>query len=160
MRFAGGCQDEVSFLLPTLQGFMRVVIDTNVLTGAFRSRSGASFQILALIQGGQLLPLVSTTLFSEYEAVMKRPEQRAVSGLSEADVDDILAIIANLAQGVHIDFRWRPQLIDPGDEMVLDAAVNGRAEVVITYNVRHLKDACRRFGIPVMTPADVLRRLV
>lgn len=138
---------------------MRVVIDTNVLTGAFRSRAGSSYQILVRIHAGQLMPLVSTALFSEYEAVMKRPEQRVVNGLSEADVDDILAIIANLAQGVHIYFRWRPQLIDPGDEMVLDAAVNGRAQAVITYNVRHLKDACRRFGIPVMTPADFLRTL-
>lgn len=138
---------------------MRIVLDTNVLAGAFRSRAGASFQILVRMNAGQLLPLVSTALFSEYEAVMKRPEQRRVSGLSEAEVDDILAIIANLAQGVHIYFRWRPQLIDPGDEMVLDAAVNGRADAVVTYNLRHLRDACGRFGIPVMTPVDMLRTL-
>nr|WP_044552536.1 putative toxin-antitoxin system toxin component, PIN family [Azospirillum lipoferum] len=135
----------------------RAVLDTNILTAGLRSRRGASFAVLSLLADGQFRALVTTALFLEYEAVLKRPEQREVHGLGEADVDRLLAELAAVLEPVDVRFTWRPQLSDPADEMVLEAAVNGRADVLVTHNVRDFAAAAPRFGIPVLRPAEFLR---
>ncbi|CAO3440344.1 putative toxin-antitoxin system toxin component, PIN family [Azospirillum endophyticum] len=135
----------------------RVVLDTNILTAGLRSRQGASFAVLSLIADGQFQALVTTALFLEYEAVLKRPEQCEVHGFSVADLDQFLSELAAVLEPVDVYFTWRPQLSDPTDEMVLEAAVNGRAEVLVTHNVRNFAGAAPRFGIPVLRPAEFLR---
>ncbi|WP_167562489.1 putative toxin-antitoxin system toxin component, PIN family [Azospirillum humicireducens] len=135
----------------------RAVLDTNILTAGLRSRRGASFAVLSLLAEGQFRALVTTALFLEYEAVLKRPEQREVHGLGEPDVDRLLAELAAVLEPVDVRFTWRPQLSDPADEMVLEAAVNGRADVLVTHNVRDFAAAAPRFGIPVLRPAEFLR---
>ena len=69
---------------------------------------------------------------------------------------DFIAAIADEAQG---HFRWRPQVRDPADEMVLEAAVNGRASVLMTFNRRDFGAAPARFGIRLCAPGDFLRSL-
>ena len=64
-----------------------------------------------------------------------------------------------MAEPVQVFFRWRPQLRDPGDELVLEAAVNGRADAIVTFNEKDLREAHGSFGIEVIRPGDVLRRL-
>jgi len=64
-----------------------------------------------------------------------------------------------LAEPVRAFFRWRPQLRDPGDELVLEAAVNGQADAIVTFNESHLREARSIFGIDVIRPAEVLRRI-
>lgn len=56
-------------------------------------------------------------------------------------------------------FRWRPQLRDPGDEMVLEAAVNGRAQAIVTFNRRHYESVREQFGIEILNPGETLRRI-
>lgn len=101
--------------------------------------------------------MVTTALFLEYEAVLKRPERREAHGLSESDLDGMLSELAAVLEPVDVRFTWRPQLSDPADEMVLEAAVNGRADVLVTHNVRDFGSAAPRFGIPVLRPAEFLR---
>jgi predicted nucleic acid-binding protein len=96
-------------------------------------------------------------LFLEYEAVLKRPAQRAVSDWSERDVDAVLAELAGLLEPVCLHYRWRPQLRDPADEMVLEAAVNSGADALITYNRRDFLPA-DRFGLAVLTPPEVWQK--
>lgn len=138
---------------------MRVVLDTSVLVAAFRSRKGASNQLLRYVAEGTLRPLVSTALFLEYESVLLRAEHRLVSGLSEADVEHVLAALASAAEPVEVHFRWRPQLADASDELVLEAAVNGRAEALITHNVRDFAPAAGKFSLRVITPQQCLKEL-
>jgi putative PIN family toxin of toxin-antitoxin system len=136
---------------------IRIVLDTSIVVTAFRSRTGAGNALLGAAAMGQVTPLASVPLFLEYEAVLKRPEQRQVIGFTLADVDDLLAELAKLVEPVVIHFRWRPQLTDPADELVLEAAVNGRADALVTYNRKDFA-AADRFGLPVLLPADVLKR--
>src|SRR5271167_3097601 len=96
----------------------RVVLDTCVLVSAFRSRHGASRLLLTLVADRRLVPLATPALFLEYEEVLKRPEQRAKSGLSLDQVDLALAALADAIEMVEVKFSWRPQLSDPNDEMV------------------------------------------
>lgn len=135
----------------------RVVFDTNVLVAGLRSRQGASFQLLAGIASRTLKPLVSISLFLEYEAVLKRPEQIAAHGFTTDEIDHFLTEVAMLAEPVETHFLWRPQLSDAKDELVLEAAINGRADALVTHNVRDFARAAERFRLNVVTPGDVLK---
>jgi predicted nucleic acid-binding protein len=82
----------------------------------------------------------------------------AVSGLNLGVVDQILAAMASTIEPVDIRFIWRPQLADPGDEMVLEAAVNGRADALISHNTRHFAQGAARFGLLLLRPGEFLIR--
>ena len=138
---------------------MRVVLDTSVLVAGLRSQLGASNRILAAVAERRCFPLVTTVMFFEYEAVLLRPEQQLATGMNPQDVAGFLAALASAAEPVELNFLWRPQLKDPADEMVLEAAVNGRAEALVTHNVRDFRSVALRFGIPTLTPAELLKEL-
>lgn len=138
---------------------MRVVLDTLVIAAAVRSKHGGANELLQLVPRGKLRLVASSTLFLEYEDVLLRPEQRLAHGLSEEEVEMFLASLAGWIEPVDIHFRWRPQTTDPGDEMVLEAALNGRADALVTHNVRDFAAAALRFGLAVLTPQEVLERL-
>jgi putative PIN family toxin of toxin-antitoxin system len=129
-----------------------------VLVAALRSRSGASNAILRKVAAGEVTPLVSPALFLEYEDVLKRTEQQRAHGLSLEDIDGFLAAFASASEPVECHFRWRPQLRDPGDEMVLEAAVNGTAEALVTHNIRDFGPA-KLFQLRVITPGECLKEL-
>ena len=137
----------------------RVVLDTDVIVTALRSATGGSNAILREAAHGRLTPLVTPALFLEYEAVLKRPEQRLAHGLRLDDIDRFLAALASASEAVEVSFQWRPQLSDPNDEMVLETAVNGRAEALITHNVRDFSKGAARFGLRVLRPGELLKEL-
>lgn len=138
---------------------LQPVFDTSVIVAALRSRSGASNQLLQAVARRQLRLLVTTALFLEYEDVLKRPEQRLATGLSLAAIDQFLTALASASKGVEVHFRWRPQLRDPSDEMVLEAAVNGRASALVTHNIADFKEAAGRFGLHLCTPKEFLQEM-
>lgn len=135
------------------------MLDTSVVASAFRSRQGASRKLLSLVADRRLVPLATPALFLEYESVLKRPEQRAVSGLDLAQIDAALAALASAIEPVEVRFAWRPQLADAGDEMVLDAAVNGQADALVTCNINDFAKAAPRFGLIVVRPVELLERM-
>lgn len=137
---------------------MRLVLDTNVIVAAFRSRNGASNLLLRLVDRGALTPLCSTALFLEYEAVLSREETRKVTGHSLEDVAVVMSALAAVSEGVDISFRTRPMLSDVADEMVLEAALNGQAEAIVTHNVKDFRPALA-LGVAIATPGEIVRRL-
>jgi putative PIN family toxin of toxin-antitoxin system len=137
----------------------RVVLDTSIIVAGLRSRSGASNAVLRLVAEGRLTPSGTVALFLEYEDVLKRAEQRLAHGLSLEDVDGFLAALASASEAVEVHFQWRPQLSDAGDEMVLEAAVNGRADALVTHNVRDFLPAALGFGLHVVRPGEILKEV-
>lgn len=135
----------------------RVVLDTSVVVAALRTRMGAGNAVLRLVASRRLVALASPPLFLEYEDVLKRAEQRIAHGLTLEMIDDFLGELAVLIEPVEVHFLWRPQVRDPSDEMVLEAAINGRAEALVTYNIRDFAVAGERFSIPVLRPPDLLK---
>ena len=135
----------------------RIIVDTNVLVAATRNREGPSFALIQLVRTGRILMCCSPALFLEYEDVLRRPEQRAASGLRVKDVDAILKELAALLEPVLTHYQWRPQLRDPSDEMVLEAAAYARVDGLVTYNLRDFLPA-RRFGVSVLTPEQTFER--
>jgi putative PIN family toxin of toxin-antitoxin system len=138
---------------------VRVVLDTDVIVAALRSPTGASAVVLRAIRQGRGTLLLSAALLIEYEATCKLAEHRLASGLTAGEVEAFLDGLAFLAEPVEVHYRWRPQLQDPGDEMVLEAAVNGRAHALVTFNRRDYGEVPETFGVEVLSPAEVLRRI-
>ena len=138
---------------------MRFVVETDVVVAALRSPVGASAALLRLIDEGGGTLLLSVALALEYEAVCQWPEHRLATGLSEKQVETFVNGIIRLAEPVHTLFVWRPQLRDAGDEMVLEAAVNGWADGIVTFNRKHYGDAPAAFGIAILLPGEALRRM-
>lgn len=135
------------------------MLDTDVLVAAIRSDRGASRLILerALERRGITL-LVSVPLIIEYEAVMTRSEHLKEARLSANDVGVLLDAVAAAAEPVTLAYLWRPILRDMNDDMVLEAAANGRAEAIVTFNRKDFAEVAR-FGIDVLSPGDALGRL-
>jgi putative PIN family toxin of toxin-antitoxin system len=138
---------------------MRIVADTDVIVAAMRSPAGASAAILLGARAGKVTLLASVSLAMEYEAVCSEPEHQLAAGLSAPEVAVFLDAVIALVEPVETHFLWRPQLRDPGDEMVLEAAVNGQARALVTFNVRDFGTVPARFGIEVLLPRDALKRI-
>ena len=138
---------------------MRLVLDTCVIVAALRSDRGASRRLLLAALDKRVCMLVSVPLLIEYEAVLTRPEHLAAAGISRADMNSVLDAIVAVAEPVTLRFLWRPQLQDPADEMVLATAVLGRADRLVSFNVRHFRPAVTSFGIRITPPVEAWRSI-
>ncbi len=134
----------------------RLVLDTSVLVAAFRSDAGASRQLLLGALDRRFTLLLSVPLMFEYEAVLMRAEQLQVSGLQAADVGAVLDALAAVCEPVRLAFLWRPALRDADDDMVLETAVNGSADAIVTFNRRDFAGVAGRFGLRVQLPGEAL----
>jgi putative PIN family toxin of toxin-antitoxin system len=138
---------------------IRLTLDTNVLVAGTRSRLGASFQLLQLWEAKQFMVTASAPLFLEYEAVLKRSEYLSANRLTEDDIDTLLREWAMWVEPVTLHYLWRPQLTDANDELVLETAVNGMSDAIVTFNESDFAKAAPKFDLQVWSPADALKRL-
>jgi putative PIN family toxin of toxin-antitoxin system len=136
----------------------RVVLDTNILVAAGRSRLGASFALLERLRQRSFVPLVSVPLLLEYEAVLKRPEHLNVGARTPRMVDAFLDAFCLYAEPIDLHYLWRPQTRDPADEMVLETALNGAASALVTLNTVDFAVA-KNFKLPLLTPGQFLQLL-
>jgi len=137
-------------------GQPRIVIDTNVLAAALRSKRGASYRLLNLINSEKFSIHISVPLVLEYEDAAKKLLEDIP--LTEQDVDDILDYLCAVAQRHQIFYLWRPFLKDAKDDMVLELAVTADCDFIVTYNERDFQGA-ERFGLRVVTPKEFLEEI-
>ncbi len=135
------------------------MLDTDVIVAALRSPTGASAALLRLARQGRVTLLVSVPLALEYEAVASRPEHGLAAGLGADEVNVFVDAIVALAEPVTMQFLWRPQLRDPCDEMVLETAINGEADALVTFNARDFGDVPGHFGVSLLLPGEVITRM-
>jgi len=138
---------------------VRFLLDTDVVVAAMRSPRGASAELLRRIDHGDATMLLSVALALEYEAQCMLAEHRLAAGLTASEATIFVDGLIAMAEPIQSHFRWRPQLRDPGDELVLEAAVNGRADAIVTFNQKDLRDAERSFAVAVILPVKALRRI-
>ena len=134
----------------------KIVIDTNVLVCALRSRRGASFRLLSLIDSGKFITNISVPLVYEYEQVLNKMQWPGKP--SYQYIADILDYICTIGQKWKIHYLWRPKLSDPNDEMILELAVTSQSKFIITYNKSDFREA-KEFGISVINPVEFLKKL-
>ena len=138
---------------------MKLVLDTSVIVAATRSDAGASRQLLLAALQGRFELLLSVALTLEYEAVLKRPEQLAATRGTPQQIDKLLNAMIAVARPVHRQFFWRPLLQDANDEMVLEVALSGKADLLVTFNRRDFETIGSAWGIAVVTPLEALRQM-
>jgi len=124
-----------------------------------RSPAGASAEILRMARRREVTLLLNVALALEYEATCLLTEHCLAAKLDPQEVGVFVDAVLAMAEPVETHFMWRPQLRDPADELVLEAAVNGQAEAIVTFNRRDFGVAPGRFGIGVLTPAEAIRRI-
>jgi putative PIN family toxin of toxin-antitoxin system len=138
---------------------VKLVLDTDVVVAAMRSPSGASAALVRAARRGQATLLLTVPLAIEYEAICRQAEHRRAAGLSDRQVGIFLDAVIAKAEHVDAHFLWRPQLHDPNDEMVLEAAVNGGADALVTFNLRDFWTAPERFGVDLLLPRVAIARI-
>lgn len=134
---------------------MRVVLDTNVMVAAARSRNGASFALVASIPSPKFQICLSVALYVEWQSVLTRPEN-IPPGLSANQVLAYLRYVASQAHLQDIHFLWRPYLSDPDDDMVLELAFAAGCRYLITHNVQDFRGA-ERLGVTPIAPREFLK---
>lgn len=133
-----------------------LVLDTDILVAAIRSRTGASAALIGAVLRGEYRIAMSIGMAIEYEAVATRMEHLAAGGMTERDVGIVIDALISVAMPVVPHFRWRPQLRDPNDEMVLEAAANAGGSAIVTFNRRDFIPAAATFGIDLLLPREAL----
>ncbi len=136
-----------------------VVIDTNVFVGACLG-AGASNEVIALCLRGEVTPLMGTALLAEYEDVLGREPLFERSRLDSAERDELLDIFLARCRWTKIYYAWRPNVPDEGDNHLVELAIAGGAQAIITRNLRDLSRMDLRFPtLRLMTPEDLLREI-
>ncbi len=134
---------------------MRVVLDTNVLVAAARSRHGASFAIVSSSPSPEFQPCLSVGLYAEWQEVLARPENLP-PGLTDEDVQGFVRYLAGQSHLQEIHFMWCPFLPDPDDDMVLELALAAGCPHIISHNVKDYIGS-ERLGVTVLTPGEFLK---
>jgi putative PIN family toxin of toxin-antitoxin system len=135
---------------------LQAVVDTNVILSALRSKQGASYRLLQLVRDPRWRMHVSVALLLQYEAVARREAVPLHASLVE--VDKFIDYLSAASEHQVIYFAWRPQLVDPNDEFILELAVAAGASHIITFNKADFRGA-EKFGINVVEPRDFLRTI-
>jgi putative PIN family toxin of toxin-antitoxin system len=133
-----------------------VLLDTNVLVAGLRSRNGAAFRLLSLVGTGRFEICLSVPVVLEYETVLLDQVEQLL--LTASDVGDLLDYFCHVGKQQEVHYLWRPFLKDPKDDLILEAAVAGGCEAIITYNRRDFTGA-EKFGVRVLTPGQFLKRI-
>ena len=134
---------------------MKIVIDTNVLVAALRSRRGASFKLVSFLPNDKFSIAISVPLVFEYEDALKRPETAAIT---KQDIGDFVDFLCEIGHHQEIFFLWRPFLPDPADDHVLEVAVAAGCDAIVTYNKRDFK-GIDKFGLRVLDPRELLSEM-
>jgi uncharacterized protein len=137
---------------------MQVVVDTNVFVGACLGKGPSSLVIEACLQG-RFVPLLGAALLSEYEDVLGRSALFQSCRLSAREREELLDIFVASCRWTRIYYGWRRNLRDEGDNHLVELAVAGGAEFIVTHNIRHLKTMELKFeGLAIATPAQLLAK--
>ncbi len=136
---------------------IRIVLDTNVLVSALRSRNGASFALVSALPDPRFRICLSVTLYAEWQAVLTRAEHFP-PGADARQAIGFTRYLASIAHLQDVHFLWRPFLRDPNDDMVLECAVASGANTIVTHNVRDFARAAS-LGVKAKTPGQFLKTL-
>jgi putative PIN family toxin of toxin-antitoxin system len=135
-----------------------IVVDTDVLVAALLGPAGAAREVVRRCIQGAYQPLMGVALFLEYETVLGRTSLWEKCLLTAAERRVIAEAFMQSARWVEIYYGWRPNLKDESDNHLIELAVAGNAEAIITRNKRDFADADLRFpDLLVLSPAQFIK---
>lgn len=131
----------------------KIVIDTNILVSALKSRNGFAYNLLSIIDDERFNVSVSVPLILEYEEAIKRNKSKI--NLTKSEIEEVIDYICLISEKHEIYYLWRPFLKDPHDDMVLELAVESESDFIISYNKKDFT-GIEKFNIKVITPKEFL----
>ena len=135
-----------------------IVVDTSVIISALIGKRGPSREILRRCLQGDYNPLISNALFQEYEDVISRDRIKNATPLSEKEVRELLNAFYSVCKWVPIYFLWRPNLKDENDNFLIELALAGNSNVIVTNNIKDLEGAELTFeGLSILKPEELIR---
>lgn len=132
----------------------KIVIDTNIIVSALKSRNGFSFDLLSRIDDERFKVFISVPLILEYEDALKRNKSKIK--LTRSDIDAIIDYICLIGEKRKIFYLWRPYLKDSKDDMVLELAVEAESDYIISFNKKDFL-GIDKFNLQVITPKEFLK---
>lgn len=131
---------------------MRVVIDTNVMVSGVLNPHGPPGRIVNALLSETVTALHDDRILSEYREVLLRPTFR----FPLADVEVLLDFVESA--GEHVSAQPLSLVLpDPNDLPFLEVATSGRADALITGNIKHFRPRRGQHRVLVTTPAEFLR---
>jgi putative PIN family toxin of toxin-antitoxin system len=137
---------------------MNVVIDTNVWISALISKDGLSRDVIRLAFNDEISPQISTSLFLEYETVMKRKKIQDLCSLTLEEQNELFQAFLSTYKWNEIFYLWRPNLNDKDDDFLIELAVASNSKMIITENKKDLSSGELKFDFEVLTPKEFLER--
>ena len=137
---------------------MNVVIDTNVWISALISKDGVSREVIRWALLEKIAPQISTTLFLEYEDVMRREKIQSLCSLSIEDQKELFQAFLSTCKWNEIFYLWRPNLDDKNDDFLIELAVASNSSVIVTDNIKDVEHGELKFDIEVLTPKQFVER--
>jgi putative PIN family toxin of toxin-antitoxin system len=138
---------------------LRVVLDTTVLISAVRSRNGAAAKLIQLAIEGRFILLMDVSLTLEYQEVALRSQHTTISHFTEHEILTLIWTLENVAEPVNLIEKHRPICVDPGDDHILELAINGKADVIATANLRHLQEPALKHNIQAIDAPTLLSKI-
>jgi len=135
---------------------MRIILDTNIIITALRSRQGASYALVSRVPLEQFELSLSVPLYIEYQDVLLRKEK--VPGFTKKEIIDYLQYLCSQSHHQEIFYLWRPSLKDVKDDMILELAVASESRYIVTHNLRDFQGS-EKFGIQAISPQRMLKKL-
>lgn len=135
------------------------MLDTASFVTAIRSSGGAAGEVMRMIFREEVVVLMDFKLGLEYREVALRPEHVNASALNRGEILELIEALEAFSEPVEVLIKNRPLTSDPDDDMVMDLAINGGAEALVTGNTKHFASAGKRFGIPVLSPTELLEQI-
>jgi len=138
---------------------MKIVIDTSVWISALITKDSKAREVLRLVLQKELFPQISEALYIEYESVMKRKKIQNLTSLTIDEQKELFNAYLSTCKYNDIYYTWRPNLIDEGDNFLVELAVASGAEIILTYNIKDFKSSELTFSHKVITPEDFIKEL-
>ena len=134
-----------------------VVIDTNVFVSAVMSERGAARKVLRLALEGSATPLMGNALLCEYEDVLGREALFADAPIPSEKRRQLFLALMSVSRWTQIYYLWRPNLPDESDNHLIELALAGGAQVIVSSNTKHLTRGGLAFPhLTISTPPEFL----
>ena len=135
-----------------------IVVDASVLISALIGQQGPGREVLRRCLQGKYNPLISNALFMECEDVSKRQQVLDLCPLGSEEIRELLYAFYGICHWVPIYYLWRPNIVDEGDNFLIELALAGNATHIVTNNIGDLQNAELNFpGLTIVKPERLLR---
>jgi uncharacterized protein len=136
----------------------KIVVDTSVFISSLIGPSGPSREVVRRSLQGEFFPLMGTTLFCEYESVIGRDSILSQCPLSQAEILTLTQAFMSVCHWIDIFYLWRPNLRDEGDNHLIELAIAGNADVLVTNNLKDFRNAELSFPhLKILSPTELIR---